>query len=57
MKDIVDRPINVDIVRHIMLDKLKVLTVQLDNVGHCPGQQAIHTDNVIASGQQIFAEM
>ena len=57
MKDIVYRPVDVDVIGHIMLHKFKVLAVQMRDIGHRAGEQTIHADDLVAAAKEIFAEM
>jgi hypothetical protein len=53
----VDRPRNVDVIRHIVLDELEVAVLEMRDVRNIAGEQVVDADDRVAAIEQRFAEM
>ena len=57
MEDIVDGAIDVDEVRYVILEKGKTRAADVRDVADRSGQQVVHADHLVTSGQEVVTEM
>ena len=57
VKDRVERPVHVDIVRHVVLDKREARVPDVGDVGHVAGDEVVHADHLVAVREEPVGQV
>jgi hypothetical protein len=57
MKHVIDRPVDINIFGHVVLDEFELLDVNVFDIGDGSRRQIVHANNFVPFFEQIFTDV